>query len=213
MRHYDRAGYRHLDDGERYRDHEYLADDGWVGPNEHGNWGTSAPRAQDLSSRGAAQAEGARVDRAPVSFRPFPDYAQSPPPPSYEGRGPRREPPPERPAARPARPAPARTGGLVGALLHPRQAMQRAVRGLFSGRGPKNWTRSDQRIHDDVCERLAHHHDVDASDVEVIVKEGEVTLSGVIESRAMKYLAEDAVAEVLGVKDVHNRLRLASRAR
>jgi hypothetical protein len=35
MRHYDRLSYRHLNDSNRYRDHEYLADDGWVGANEH----------------------------------------------------------------------------------------------------------------------------------------------------------------------------------
>jgi len=29
MRHYDRADLRHLNDGERYRDYDYLADGGW----------------------------------------------------------------------------------------------------------------------------------------------------------------------------------------
>jgi hypothetical protein len=29
MRHYDRADLRHLNDSERYRDYDYLADDGW----------------------------------------------------------------------------------------------------------------------------------------------------------------------------------------
>lgn len=36
-------------------------------------------------------------------------------------------------------------------------------------RGPKNWTRSDDRIRDDLCERLSHMHDIDASDVSVTV--------------------------------------------
>jgi hypothetical protein len=34
MRHYDRSEFRHLDDAQRYRDHEFKADDAWVGPNE-----------------------------------------------------------------------------------------------------------------------------------------------------------------------------------
>jgi hypothetical protein len=34
MRHYDRVNYRHLNDSERYRDYDYLGDDGWVGANE-----------------------------------------------------------------------------------------------------------------------------------------------------------------------------------
>jgi hypothetical protein len=29
MRHYERADLRHLNDSERYRDYDYLADDGW----------------------------------------------------------------------------------------------------------------------------------------------------------------------------------------
>jgi len=29
MRHYERAELRNLNDGERYRDYDYLADDGW----------------------------------------------------------------------------------------------------------------------------------------------------------------------------------------
>jgi hypothetical protein len=53
MRHYDRSEFRHLDDAQRYRDHEYKADDGWVGPNEHSpeaGWlaGTPPPEAWEM---------------------------------------------------------------------------------------------------------------------------------------------------------------------
>lgn len=198
MRHYDRAGFRHLDDAERYRDYEYLGDDGWVGPNEHA---TSAGK-EGLPSGQMAGRVALTSERGPFTSRPFPAYGQSPAKPSFEGRGPRREPPRE---------PPREASGFVQALLHPRQAVQRAVHGLFTGRGPKNWTRSDARIHDDVCERLAHHRDVDATDIELKVDGGEVTLTGTVVTRFMKYAAEDAVAEVMGVHDVHNRLRIPPR--
>src|SRR5688572_16255395 len=34
MHPYDRESFRHLHDAERYRDVDYLGDDGWIGPNE-----------------------------------------------------------------------------------------------------------------------------------------------------------------------------------
>ena len=49
----------------------------------------------------------------------------------------------------------------------------------FRGRGPKNYQRSDERIREDVCERLTYDERVDASDVEVDVREGVVRLSEV----------------------------------
>jgi hypothetical protein len=75
-----------------------------------------------------------------------------------------------------------------------------------SGKGPKNWQRSDERIHDDVCLMLTRHPEIDASEIEVTVKNGEVTLKGHVESRMHKRLAEDIADLSLGVHDVHNRL-------
>jgi hypothetical protein len=82
------------------------------------------------------------------------------------------------------------------------------VKGAFHGRGPKNYVRSDERIREDVCEHLLEHPYVDASDIEVIVRDGEVTLSGTVEARMVKRAAEDACDHVRGVKDVHNHLRV-----
>lgn len=82
------------------------------------------------------------------------------------------------------------------------------VKGVFSGKGPKNYARSDERIREDVCEHLLHHPYVDASDIEVIVREGEVTLSGTVEARMVKRAAEECCDDVRGVKDVHNHLRV-----
>ena len=78
----------------------------------------------------------------------------------------------------------------------------------YRGRGPKNYQRSDERIREDVCERLAMDHDVDASEIEVNVSDGIVTLSGSVNERQAKRLAEDICESVRGVKDVQNNLRV-----
>lgn len=80
------------------------------------------------------------------------------------------------------------------------------VPGPYTGVGPRGWTRSDERIKDDVCERLWAHGAVDARDVDVAVTGGEVTLQGTVGSRREKRLAEELVERVGGVRDVHNRL-------
>jgi len=78
------------------------------------------------------------------------------------------------------------------------------------GRGPKGYLRSDERIADDVHRRLTDDHDVDASDITVLVQKGEVTLTGHVATRQMKRRAEDIVAECGGVSDVHNHLRVGT---
>jgi hypothetical protein len=76
------------------------------------------------------------------------------------------------------------------------------------GRGPKGYTRSDQRILEDVSDRLTDDWSVDASEIEVAVVGCEVTLSGMVDSRETKRRAENIAAEVTGVKDVQNNLRV-----
>jgi hypothetical protein len=75
-------------------------------------------------------------------------------------------------------------------------------------RGPKGYTRSDERIHDEVCERIARSG-VDADAVEVKVEKGEVTLAGTVARRDEKWWLEALADDVFGVDEVHNRLRVA----
>jgi osmotically-inducible protein OsmY len=82
--------------------------------------------------------------------------------------------------------------------------------GLHTGKGPKGYRRSDDRIREDVCECLTRHGEVDASEVDVQVKDGEVTLTGTVPRRQDKRIAEDLAENVSGVKDVHNQLRSGS---
>jgi osmotically-inducible protein OsmY len=80
-------------------------------------------------------------------------------------------------------------------------------RGRHSGRGPKGYQRSDDRIREDVCERLTHHPEIDASEIDVKVSNGEVTLSGSVDERNAKRMAEEIAEQISGVKDVHNQIR------
>lgn len=73
---------------------------------------------------------------------------------------------------------------------------------------PKGYTRSDERIRDDVCERLAHDGRVDLREVEVDVEAGVVTLKGSARDRGEKHRIEDIAGHVMGVKDVQNQLRV-----
>lgn len=75
-----------------------------------------------------------------------------------------------------------------------------------AGRGPKGYKRSDDRIREDVCEALTIHPGIDASDMEVTVKDGVVTFKGSVESRLIKRMAEDLIENIPGVADVRNEL-------
>jgi osmotically-inducible protein OsmY len=80
--------------------------------------------------------------------------------------------------------------------------------GQFANKnGPKGFKRSDDRVREDVCERLTRA-DVDASEIEVEVKDGEVTLRGTVSERWMKHEAERTIEGVSGVKDVQNQIRV-----
>jgi hypothetical protein len=81
-------------------------------------------------------------------------------------------------------------------------------RGPHYGKGPKGYKRSDERTHEDVCEAIAHQGHVDASDVEVKVESGTVTLSGTVAQRHEKRALEQLVERCRGVHEVHNELRL-----
>lgn len=83
--------------------------------------------------------------------------------------------------------------------------------GPYAGRGPRGYKRSDERLHDEVSERLSEHGHLDASDVEVSTRDAEVTLVGTVEDRRQKRLADDLAASVPGIRDVHNRLKIGRR--
>jgi osmotically-inducible protein OsmY len=85
---------------------------------------------------------------------------------------------------------------------------QTQSQGRFSGLGPKGYKRSDERIKEDVCEALTHDSELDASNIDVEVKEGTITLSGTVDSRSIKHHAEICIERLSGVKDIINNLRV-----
>jgi hypothetical protein len=80
--------------------------------------------------------------------------------------------------------------------------------GQFAGRGPRGYRRSDDRILEDINERLTQHPGIDAEEIEVKVQNGEVTLTGTVSDRACKRMAEDLAENVSGVREVRNELRV-----
>lgn len=78
----------------------------------------------------------------------------------------------------------------------------------FVGRGPKGYQRSDERIREEICDRMTDDPILDASEIEIDVKQGEVFLSGTVSSRDQKRRAEDIAERIGGVRDVTNQLRV-----
>ena len=109
-----------------------------------------------------------------------------------------------------------RPPGAPGASYAPHAYDPRAVYpwtpgpppGPYAGLGPRGYQRGDERLREDVCDRLTEHGEVDARDMEVTVSAGEVTLTGTAPTRTQKRLAEDIADAVSGVIEVHNRLRV-----
>lgn len=93
-----------------------------------------------------------------------------------------------------------------------RQDAQRGDEGAMHhrGRGPKNYQRSDERIREDVNDRLTEDPRIDASEIEVHVENREVTLTGTVGSRFAKRHAEDIAEHVSGVTHVQNNIRVRS---
>lgn len=78
----------------------------------------------------------------------------------------------------------------------------------YRGHGPAGYTRTDERIREDACERLTDDWGVDARKIEVSVSNAEITLDGTVATREQKRRAEDLVDDLTGVKNVQNNLRV-----
>ena len=89
-----------------------------------------------------------------------------------------------------------------------RMDQQRGGYGGYYGRGPKGFTRSDDRIREDVNDRLTYDPQIDATEISVSVDKGEVTLSGTVGSRHERRHAEDCAENISGVKHVQNNIRV-----
>lgn len=80
--------------------------------------------------------------------------------------------------------------------------------GPYTGMGPQGYTRSDERIREDIYDRLTQHGQLDARNIQVDVNHGEVVLRGHVDSRRAKRMAEDTVETVMGVTNVRNEIKI-----
>jgi hypothetical protein len=83
-----------------------------------------------------------------------------------------------------------------------------ATYGPHRGKGPRNYKRSDEKIREDVIDRLTDDLYIDASEIEVSVQSCEVTLTGHVDDKDAKRRAEDIVESVSGVTNVENKLKV-----
>jgi BON domain len=75
-------------------------------------------------------------------------------------------------------------------------------------RGPKGYQRSDERMKEDISERMMQATHLDSSDVTVNVVGGKVILEGTVPDRATKHSLEDLADAAPGVQDIENRIRV-----
>jgi osmotically-inducible protein OsmY len=104
-----------------------------------------------------------------------------------------------------------RTSGSASTGSSSRGSLGRAGGGWgggHAGRGPKGYRRSDDRIKEDVSDLLTADDHLDASEIEVNVRDAVVSLTGTVSDRSAKRRAEDVAERAAGVEDVMNQLRV-----
>lgn len=74
------------------------------------------------------------------------------------------------------------------------------------GKGPKNWKNFDEIINEQACAALFASYQVDATDIEVLVKNREVILNGHVATVEEKEEAQYCLEEIDGVVSISNNL-------
>jgi len=68
--------------------------------------------------------------------------------------------------------------------------------------------RPDEALSHELQEILSQDPELNATEIEVEVEGGAVTLNGVVDSSDARSLAEELVESVTGVREVHNNLKV-----
>jgi osmotically-inducible protein OsmY len=84
------------------------------------------------------------------------------------------------------------------------------MKGQHSGKGPRNYQRSDERLKEIICERLTDDPRVDARELEVEVNNCNVTITGYVADKEMKRRIEDVVEGIQGISNTENRVHVNS---
>jgi osmotically-inducible protein OsmY len=74
-------------------------------------------------------------------------------------------------------------------------------------RGPRGWVRSDERILDELCERIVRAG-IDASELVVEVERGDVSIEGELGTREERRWVVDLAERILGVTGVYADVRV-----
>jgi BON domain len=144
---------------------------------------------------------------------------EAPPPSSTPQPRDRKEAPP-RPASEQLPPRSLRWGGTRSGMAPPppwqhapaetapatAPASSRSPGRDYRGVGPRGYVRSPTRIYEDICDRLAEHPLIDASDIEVLISGIEVVLAGSVDNAITADRAEALARQVPGVTAVRNAL-------
>jgi hypothetical protein len=80
------------------------------------------------------------------------------------------------------------------------------------GKGPRGYRRSDERIMEDIIDRLNADRALDLSEIEIEVRDGDIYLSGNGRDRITRHRIEDIVNNVPGVKNIENAIRSRTRS-
>lgn len=107
----------------------------------------------------------------------------------------------------PGRGGPGFAGGYYGFGTGTLQPDWRTVERRYPP-GPKGYQRSDERLREDISDRLMQARYIDSSDVTVGVSDAKVVLEGTVPERRMKHAIEDLVDACPGVQDIDNRIRV-----
>jgi osmotically-inducible protein OsmY len=89
--------------------------------------------------------------------------------------------------------------------LHVERREEQARRQTNSG--PRGRRRSDESLAEEIREILTADPELEATDIEVEVEGGAVTLRGLVVDSDARLLAEELVETLPGVREVHNRLK------
>lgn len=81
-------------------------------------------------------------------------------------------------------------------------------RGPYRGLAPKGYSRSDERIREDICDELTRRSDIDPSRLTVRVENGDVTIEGTVRDLETRRLVDEVASRSVGIKQVHNELRV-----
>lgn len=89
------------------------------------------------------------------------------------------------------------------------QAERREEQGRRQGNsGPRSRRKPDESLRQEIREILTADPELEATDIEVEVEGGAVTLRGAVVDSDARLLAEELVESLAGVREVHNRLRV-----